>query len=336
VADELGFMLIPETAIRGCQLQKWHETYLPGSVMELARLSRNHPSVCRYSLQNEADPAWAAILADSISTVDPSHPLVFEDNQVGHPCRIDGKKGHAFAMLHYVDYPKPSSTITGMGEFAWDWTQHSPGVQHAGGGLEEFIYYATDMRLWDISYAAGWDFINYWPNFLEGMNHDKHAWKQSCYPGNRIDSADGWHSPVMHWAERYLHPYLVLDTGLHRMNRPGSDLAHWPSVTSSYHSGDTIKRGLILFNDGLTGSTFNLTWEARWDSSEGQPVNSGTVQGIFIEPGFHKELRITLIAPQTKVDQRKLFVILKYKMGETEKFNENHVYFWIHDRPQDI
>ena len=93
VADELGFMLIPETAIRGCQLQKWHDIYLPGSVMELARLSRNHPSVCRYSLQNEADPEWVAKLAESIDMVDPLRPLVFEDNQVGHPCRIDGKTG---------------------------------------------------------------------------------------------------------------------------------------------------------------------------------------------------------------------------------------------------
>jgi len=60
------------------------------------------------------------------------------------------------------------------------------------------------------------------------------------------------------------------------------------------------------------------------------------LQGIIIEPGFHKELRFTLIAPQTKVDQRKLFIILKYRMGETEQFNENHIYFWIHDRHRDI
>ena len=298
VADELGFMLIPETAIRGCQLQKWHDVYFPQAVMELAEFSRNHPSVCRYSLQNEAEPSWIPILIDSIRTVDPTRPLVFEDNSIGHPVQIDGKSGHAFAMLHYVNYPKPSTMITGVGEFAWHYGGHASGIPHAGGGLEEFIYYGADMRLWDIAYMAGWDFINYWPNFLEGMTYTMHAWKQSSYPGDRIDGLDGWNSPVIQWAQKYFHPYLVLDTGLHNLNLPYSGMLQHPLKTISYNPGDTIERNLAVFNDGLFGNTFDLNWEARWDSSTGESVNSGTISNLMVEPGFHTINTVQIHSPK--------------------------------------
>jgi len=330
MADELGFMLIPETPIRGCQKQNWHKVYLPQSAMELAKTARNHPSVCRYSLQNEAEPEWVPVLIDSINTVDPTRPLVFEDNQIGHSCRIDGKTGHAFAMLHYVEYPRPAKIITGMGEYAWDWTGHAPGIAHAGGGLEEFIYYGADMRLWDISYMAGWDFINYWPNFLEGMDQEAHAWKQSGYPKNRIDKLDGWNSPVVHMAEKYFHPYLVLDTGLHRMNKPGRSFE-----TQTYHPGEVMERNLAIFNDGLSRSSFTLEWEARWDSAGGVPAASGKIREISIEPGFNTIKKLRFEVPESNTDHRKLFLILRSRMGNKLKFLENNIYFWI-DRHQTI
>ena len=34
-----------------------------------------------------------------------------------------------------------------------------------------FAAIAVYSRQFDISYVAGWDWINYWPNFLEGMNY---------------------------------------------------------------------------------------------------------------------------------------------------------------------
>ena len=103
VADELGFMLIPESPIRGKGRQKWHDEYLLRSVRELAIVSRNHPSVCRYSLMNESRLEWIPSLIDAIRGEDPTRPLVFEDNEIDEPARIDGTDGHAYAMLHYVN-----------------------------------------------------------------------------------------------------------------------------------------------------------------------------------------------------------------------------------------
>jgi hypothetical protein len=331
-ADETGFMLIPETGIRGCQTQNWHDAWLPQSVIELARLCRNHPSVCRYSLQNEANPAWIPVLIDSIKKADPLRPLVFEDNQLNRPARIDGASGHAYTMLHYTDYPRPAEIITGMGEYAWHWADRikwGPVLPSAEGGLEEFIYYGGDMRRWDIAYMAGWDFINYWPNFLEGMTWQKHAWKQSCYYKDREDGIDGWNSPVASWAMKYFHPYLVMDIGIHKLNGPDSCPASWPEYTDVYTQGSKVERELEIFNDGLEGINFILSWESRWDSSRGELVDSGKTENLVIEPGFHKPVNLTINTPDPGISERKLFLIITSVLEGKEVFKEEDIYFLV-------
>jgi len=335
VADETGFMLIPETGIRGCQTQNWNDKYLPQAVMELAMVCRNHPSVCRYSLQNEADSGWVGVLIDSIKLVDHLRPLVFEDNLINKPARIDSKSGHAYAMLHYVDYPKPAQIITGMGEYAWHWADRikwGPVLPSAEGWLEEFVYYGGDMRRWDIPYFAGWDFINYWPNFLEDMNYEKHAWKQSCYHKDRLDGEDGWNSPVVKWMQKYFHPYLVLDLGIHDQNGPDSDLSQWPEFSSSYSPGEMIERDLEVYNDGLKGNHIAVIWEAHWDSADGEFVDSGRIGNLTIEPGFHQTLKLKFPVPETEVTERKLNMVLRSELEGEEVFKEDDLYFLVVNR----
>ncbi len=330
VADELGFMIIPETAIRGCQAQEWHDQYLAQAVAEMARFSRNHPSVCRYSLANEVYPEWIPDLVDAIVPEDGTRPLVFEDNQVNKPARIEGRrtKGHAYAMLHYRAHPQPIKMITGLGEYAWQWDGHQQGGRDAlfaNGGLEEFAHMGADMRRWDIAYMAGWDFINYWPNFLEGMSHAKHVWKQSCYSKDRVDRVDGWESSVVRWLRKCFHPYLVMDIGIHETNPKPEN---WPQHTVAYASGAWIERKLEVFNDGLRGRDFAVEWETRWDSAQGQVVSSGTLDPIFVDPGFHKTTDLVLTAPGTTVE-RKLFVVLKSSLEGKVVFREEEIYFVV-------
>ena len=59
---------------------------------------------------------------------------------------------------------------------------------------------AIEARQFDIAYVAGWDLLNYWPNFLSGMSYERHAWKQSkCVAKDRVDGVDGWNSSVVRW-----------------------------------------------------------------------------------------------------------------------------------------
>ena len=59
---------------------------------------------------------------------------------------------------------------------------------------------AIEARQFDIAYVAGWDLLNYWPNFLAGMSYERHAWKQSrCVSKDRVAGVDGWNSSVVRW-----------------------------------------------------------------------------------------------------------------------------------------
>jgi len=330
VADELGFILVAETPIRGCQKQIWEDMdpYL-NSVKDMALYGRNHPSICRYSLLNEGLTDYIPELVDAIRTIDATRPLVFEDNRIDVPVKIKGTEGHAYAMLHYVEYPRPAEIITGMGEFAWSRISQLSLPPSAVGGLEEFIYYGGDMRRWDIVYFAGWDFINYWPNFLEGMNHDKHAWKQSIYHKDREDGNDGWDSPVVALMKKYFHPFLVMDLGIHENNGPDSDASLWPENPPSYRAGDRIERKLLLFNDGLSGDSFRLKWEARWDSEDGELVDEGMIEEIIIDNGFHKEITLQITVPGMETGERNLFIVLSNELEKEEVFRESNIYFII-------
>lgn len=321
-ADELGFMLIPETAIRGCQDQKWDDVHLPQAVKELAAVCRNHPSVCRYSLQNEASPGWVPKLVDAIREADDTRPLVFEDNQQNRPGRKDGTKGgRAWCMLHYQRHPKPAAVITGLGECAW------ANCNGLGDGLERFAYDAADGRRWDNVYYAGWDWINYWPNFLQGMDAHRHAWKQKeCWHDDRRDGVDGWDSSVIRWAQNCFHPYLVLDLQTHEDN-PNYQ-KDWPANVSEVAPGEAVDRKVEVFNDGLFGERFALKWSARWDSATGEAVASGSIADLVIKPGFHVTQTLSFKAPASS-GPRKLFLVMESLKEGKPVFKEDQVYIVV-------
>lgn len=299
-ADETGMMLVPETGIR------WQTAGadqplepLTQSVRDLARVCRNHPCIAMYSLSNEAgvNPA----LVDAIAEVDDSRPLVFEVNHMDGG-RIDGKRLHAYKMVHYWTYPKPSRSIFGMGEFAW-----------RTDGMALFADGGKDMRINDLAYFAGWDWINYWPNFLEGMNHDKHGWKLNNAP-DRTDGVNGWGSHLVDYVQRAFHPYALMWPSLENANAYSPK---WPEYTQIYGSGEQIREKVVMFNDSFQTNPFTLTWEAHWDNVAGPLYRAGKSDGIVIEPGFHATQTITFPLPVEVKNDRRLFIRLaSWQKGE--------------------
>ena len=63
---------------------------------------------------------------------------------------------------------------------------------------------------------ASRSWINYWPNFLEGMNHDRHPWKVNNHPDRR-DKTNGWGSPLIRFVQESMTPYLLIDHELGAM-----------------------------------------------------------------------------------------------------------------------
>ena len=324
-ADETGFLLIPETAIRGYQKQRWQEDNFTRAPKELAEVCRNHPSVCRYSLQNEENPAWVGALADAIVTVDNTRPLVFEDSEQNHPGAVFGRSGaHAYAMLHYRPAPtNATSMIAGMGECAWN---GGAGERTNAPFLEKFAFEALKGRCANWAYYSGWDWINYWPNFLEGMSATKHVWKQQ-YHEDRKDGIDGWNSPVINWVQRAFSPCLVLDADFYFTN--GSYSEKWPAKLPTYLPEQALERTVQVFNDELDGDELRLRWSLHWDSPRG-PRLEGKEKLLKIKPGFHVAETIRAQIPTTHTrETRPLYLVLESVKGGRLRFHDESVEFLV-------
>lgn len=317
-ADEVGFLIIPETAIRGSHYPQsndpenpFYREHIRGMVQEC----RNHPSTARYSLSNElhAVPAYL----DMALPYDNTRPYVFETNTHGETTRVVSNLGHAYVMCHYVDYPLPAHGIYGLGEYAW-----------ATDGINEFASQGKMMRLNDICYFSGWSWTNYWPNFLEGWSHETYAWQQNNHPDRR-NSIDGWGSPLINYVIKSLHPYLIMDKEIERMNRFTAD---WPSVVPFLKPGEKSIRELEIFNDGLFGENIRLSWSLRWDNPTGEKVQSNT-KDLIIKPGFHITERLELHIPRLPegVKERKLYLTLTSEKDGRVLFAENQLWYNVTD-----
>jgi hypothetical protein len=200
-----------------------------------------------------------------------------------------------------------------MGESAWP----QPGP-------EELVAQAVEGRCLDACYYSGWDWLNYWPNFLQGMSYERHAWKQenSVYPKDRQDGIDGWNSPLIHWVQTAFSPYLVLDRDFYLQNGPFDK--DWPENIPAVTGGDQVTRSLEIFNDGLFGNHLTVSWEAHWDSENGDKVASGKLPAFTIEPGFHTSANLVFTAPPVSTP-RTLYLVLETKKDGAVVFKDNQV-----------
>jgi len=96
---------------------------------------------------------------------------------------------------------------------------------------------------------SGWSWINYWPNFLQGMSHDLHAWRPQDHT-DRTDGIDGWGSPIVEFAHRSLHRYLIQDHGLLEAN-PGE-----PRLLAGCHRF-AVARALTMDDISRAGLAFS-------------------------------------------------------------------------------
>lgn len=326
-ADEVGFMLIPEAPIWGNNLSRYNPQYTPQTYHDMGVACRNHPCIARYSLSNEVrEPRqtlksawpWRAAI-DDLRTVDDLHPMVFELHNQGRG-QVDGVNGgHAWIMEHYQNIREKvgeGKGIRGMGEHFWKQN-----------GIGAFAIGARTLRVNDWCYMAGWCWINYWPNFLEGMNHNLHAWKPQNH-ADRKDGVDGWGSPIVEFFQRSAHPYLIQDLGLLKENpgEPkglGNGKIRWPYNLPTVLAGSVVERRIEVFNGGLAGNQLTLHWSAHWDTPTGPVALEGGERPLEIEPGFHTTTTISFTAPKIEDAQRELYLVLESRMAGTTIFRSD-------------
>ena len=310
-ADEAGYMLIPEGGCWGNGNSSFDKTNFGFQLQTMVKVARNHPSVARYSMCNEAVPkdfnspenSWRELI-DLALEVDATRPLVYEVNPNLTGVMKGMNSGHANLMEHYMPVVMGGDRIRGMGECAW-----------TTDGMAPFAYYALDMRMKDWAHFAPWSWVNFWPNFLEGMDTARHPWPSNNY-GDRKDGVDGWGSPIVQAVQWALHPYLVIDRGLWDLNpviKESSKLGKvgWPYQTPVYAPGAKIERSIEVFNNSLSAGDFTLTWSAHWDRPAGPEVGRGAVGPFKVEAGFHATQIVAFEAPKPEAEERTLHLVLE-------------------------
>jgi hypothetical protein len=325
IADEVGFMFIGETSIYGYENDYWFDNY-GNHVKELARVYRNHPSTARYILSNEIPVEWT-MLIDSIVTEDNTRPLTYETVNNPQFGKITSGQYHAFKMNHYFDLPKARDTtmLRGYGEIAWGGYDTKDSVA--------MLYFSNSVRkarILDLAYMAPWDLLNYWPNFLQGMNHNLHGWIANNHADRPDDPGRGGNlvSPDIIYMKRSLEPFAIFDKK-YEFSKTKHDTL--PGEIDRYTAGSNVLRTIEVFNGGIesrASDTMRLDWEARWDK-DGPVIISGSTGKFSLTPGWHTEKAIRFKAPTPGSTERKLYLILKSYNNEQQVNIMTEYYFII-------
>jgi hypothetical protein len=345
VADELGFMLIDETAIRGSNGdQDFRPAPAGGEPNMLAHLQalvlrdRNHPSIIRWSQCNEADndstnsAAFQQDLYLTVTAIDATRPVSAEGRQGDASYKVITADNFT-VMDHYPDglnvythTVRPSTTRPfGVGEYIW-----SSDVTPQG-----MVWFGTStmaMRLQGADDLRPYTLLSGWASFVPGVTTAMMT-LEPTYPARVINHPhfgednlpDPWSNPIIQRIQRGMNPVAVVDTAFWAANSLSNVTGDWPVATETAALGASLTRQLAVFNDTLSGTSVDVVWEVRTDAADGPIVSQGDV-AVDVPLGEHATVPITVTLPSTGT---RAYLVLRSRKDGREIFVEDAEWFQL-------
>ena len=334
-ADEVGYMTIPESAIRGWDspAEVWHPVYKPDCIKGMARYYRKHPCVVRYSLDNEwndatANLSYARQLIDAAVSEDPQRLLSFSQDQGGWEVKYYGTNniGDGWAMSHYREPPNDTTHIKGVEEMFWG---------RNGSYKYEIIDCARAAIVYRMRHYAvftPWTWNNYWCNFVQGSSLANGTYSGSYSNKDRRDNIDGWGSNLIKFVQNCYHIYCSADQDIIQ-NRISNDESNFFPVSNALSFSNTanVTRTMVMFNNSLSTHQMRIVWETRLDSANGARSASGATNMVTLAAGNFVQPSIVLPLPGTNSVTRTLFFVVKTEVDGAIKFTENRYIFRINN-----
>jgi glycosyl hydrolase family 2 len=349
VADEMGFLVIDETAIRG---SNGDQDFSPGPAggepnmlahaQALVLRDRNHPSVVRWSQCNEPEldatnsNTFQEHLYQAIEAVDGTRPVSADSSNSGAAANgsytlITGNDfsvyGHYPGGLGmYSEQVTPSTTRPfGVGEFVWP-------ADVTPQGMIWFGTAAMAMRRQDASDIRPYTLLSGWASFVPGITTAMMT-LEPTYPQRVINHPhfgednlpDPWSNPIIARIQRGMNPVLVADVAFWTLNRASNANGDWPVSTETVAHGSSLTRQLVVFNDTFAGTAIDVAWEMRTDGATGPVVDQGGTR-LDIPLGGHADLPITVTAPPTG---SRGYLILQSSKGGQLIFREDAEWFTL-------
>ncbi len=309
VCDDLGMLVIPETAIRGGGISPENVTERPEAftehIRELVERDRNHPSVVKWSLENElvnVPTEFLKKLYDTCMKADGTRPCSIDVfDKTPHPGWPD------FAIIdHYTQaagFENASGGVDrpgfprGEGEYVWPFSNKAEGPNWVS--LE-----TRSMRRFNNSDLRPYTFIDVWPSVIPGLTPtnfpDPHLPPDSLEQGGRslLNPLAPWNNPLIRLIQRSFAPVAAFDVEYDNANMHTNGKGDWPTTVPTLKGGTTNVRQFEVFNDEVMGAELQLVVLPilKISDADNQPLPEIS-KTLHIAPGSHAAVSIPLPAP---------------------------------------
>ncbi len=309
VMDEMGMMVIEETAIRGSNNDQDFQAGSANMVSHLNALihrDRNHPCIIRWSQCNEPEidntnsSAFQQQLYQTAVAADDTRPV--SADAAGSGANILNSYGiTASNFTAFEHYPSGFATYThdvavstthpyGDGEFIWA----------ADNTAQGFMWFATStvtLRQKDPSDIRPYTLLSAWASFVPGVRANMMSIEQGgppLYDEDKLPSP--WSNPIVTRVQRAFNPVAVIDAAYWEANKMSDKSGSWPVSKPAVAKGSSVSRQLMVFNDTLSGTGVDVAWEMHQDSATGPMSDQGTMH-VDVPLAGHVNVTATVTAP---------------------------------------
>jgi hypothetical protein len=333
-ADELGLMVMGETAIRGSNNDQdfvaGHDNMVAHAQAMVLR-DRNHPSIVRWSQSNEPNDSstdsaqFESDLFNAITKLDGTRPisadLFLTGSNYGLPSPAFATAGHYIGGLGaYTDQVNASNdNPAGQGEYIWP-------KDNSRQGLTWFGTSAMAMRRQDASDVRPYALLSGWASVIPGVMSSKMTIEQGGPPLFGEDNLpDPWSSPIIRRIEQGFSPVLVADQAYWDSTKSSNANGDWPAPAPTIAKGANRTTNLLVFNDTFQGTTVNVTWEVHAESATGAIGAMGTLM-VDVPLGSVTTNSITMTAPASGT---KCYLVIRAQKNGTTLFEETDESFTL-------
>lgn len=309
VMDEMGMMVIEESAIRGSNND---QDFMAGSANMVAHLSalihrdRNHPCVIRWSQCNEPEidstnsSSFEQQLFQAATAADDTRPISADAaGSGGNILNSYGINSPNFTAFEH--YPSGFATYThdvtvstthpyGDGEFIWA----------ADNTAQGFMWFATStvtLRQKDPSDIRPYTLLSAWASFVPGVRAKMMSIEQGGPPLFDEDKLPSpWSNPIVTRVQRAFNPVAVIDAAYWESNKMSDKSGTWPTSKPAVTHGSQVSRQLTVFNDTLSGTGVDVAWEMHQDSATGAKSGQGSMH-LDIPLAGHATVTASVTAP---------------------------------------
>jgi hypothetical protein len=306
VADEMGFMIIDETAIRGSNNDQDFSAGVDNMAAHLdalIRRDRNHPAIIRWSQCNEPEgdntnsTAFQQKLYDTAMAADDTRPIS-ADSSIGANPNGYPKANNFTSLEHYTNgfgvyTDKVTATTSrpfGVGEFIWS-------ADSSKAGLVWFATSTMTLRQKDASDIRPYTLLSGWCSFVPGVKTTMMTIEQGGRPVFGEDNLpDPWSSPIITRIQRGFNPVAVADIAYWEANKLSNSSGAWPVSIEAVAKGTKLTRKLVVFNDTFSGTSVDVAWEMHAETADGTIADQGTTK-LDIPLGSRTTTSISVTTP---------------------------------------